>query len=323
MILVTGGAGFIGSNLVAALNERGRTDVVVVDDLSDGRKFVNLQDCGLSDYLDKDEFRSAMRAGVDLFPDIERVFHLGACSDTTEWDGRFMLDNNFTYSRELFRYCQDRCIPLIYASSAAVYGGSQGFSETPEHERPLNVYGYSKLLFDQYVRRHIDGARAQVTGLRYFNVYGPREQHKGKMASVAYHLHHQYLDTGVVKLFEGSHGYAPGEQRRDFVHVDDVVKVTLWLGDHPEVSGVFNCGTGRAETFKAVAAAVLEWHGGGTLDYVPFPPELQEAYQSFTQADLARLRGAGCTAEFRTVDVGVKQYLDALNSDPVVDQADW
>jgi ADP-L-glycero-D-manno-heptose 6-epimerase len=313
MILVTGGAGFIGSNLVAALNQRGRTDVVVIDDLSDGRKFVNLRDCVLADYLDKDEFREAVLGGANVFPDIERVFHLGACSDTTEWDGRFMLDNNFSFSRDLLGFCQDRRIPLIYASSAAVYGVSTRCVESMEYERPLNVYGYSKLLFDQYVRRCVDRARAQIAGLRYFNVYGPREQHKERMASVAFHLNRQYLEAGVVQLFEGSHGFEAGEQRRDFVHVDDVVDVTLWLADHADVSGIFNCGTGRAETFNQIADAVIGWHGRGRLEYVPFPVELKDVYQSFTQADLTRLRVAGYAGDFRTVGAGVREYLDWLN----------
>lgn len=313
MIIVTGGAGFIGANLVAALNAKTAEPVMVVDDLSDGHKFVNIADLQVGDYLDKNDFLSRIDAG-ESFGDVSAVFHQGACSTTTEWDGRYMLADNFEYSKRLLWYCEQRRIPFIYASSAAVYGGSEKFAEHPRNELPLNVYGYSKLLFDQYYRRHATQLKTQVAGLRYFNVYGPREQHKGAMASVAFHFNNQLRDTGKVRLFEGCDGYGDGEQRRDFVYVADVVAVNLWLAEHPSVSGVFNCGTGRAEAFNDVASAVIDWHGEGEIEYIPFPEHLRGAYQSFTEADLAQLRAAGYDASFRPVAEGVADYLGALEA---------
>lgn len=317
MIVVTGGAGFIGSNLVKALNARGRDDVLVVDDLSDGTKFLNLADCTLGDYLDKDDFiarvRAAMNGETSHLPPIEAIFHEGACSDTTEWDGRFMLENNFEYSKVLLHYCQREGIPFLYASSAATYGGSEVFFEAPEHEKPLNVYGYSKLLFDQYVRARHDDFTSQVVGFRYFNVYGPREQHKGKMASVAYHHHTQISAGQNVKLFGAWDGYEAGMQSRDFVYVGDVVDVNLWFLDHPEASGIFNLGTGRAEPFKAIGEAVVDYYGHGRIEYIAFPEELKGRYQSYTRADISRLREAGYAREFRSVAQGVREYLEWLN----------
>ncbi len=317
MIVVTGGAGFIGSNLVKALNERGRQDVMVVDDLSDGTKFVNLADCTLGDYLDKDDFRrrveAELRGEPAGLPEIEAIFHEGACSDTTEWDGRFMLDNNFEYSKVLLHFCQKRGIPFLYASSAATYGGSEVFVEAPEHEKPLNVYGYSKLLFDQYVRARWDEFESQVVGFRYFNVYGPREQHKGKMASVAYHHHTQISAGQDLRLFGAWDGYEAGMQSRDFVYVGDVVSVNLWFLDNPQVSGIFNLGSGRAEPFKAIGEAVIDYYGRGTIEYIDFPEELKGRYQSYTRADIGSLRRAGYDREFRTVAEGVGEYLEWLN----------
>ncbi|MCP1314140.1 MULTISPECIES: ADP-glyceromanno-heptose 6-epimerase [unclassified Halomonas] len=317
MIVVTGGAGFIGANIVKALNARGRTDILVVDDLSDGTKFVNLADCTLFDYRDKDDFITEVRASLrgepcDL-PAIEAIFHEGACSDTTEWDGQYMMENNFEYSKLLLEYCEQHGIALLYASSAATYGGSDVFKESPEFEKPLNVYGYSKLLFDQHVRARMPTLTTQVVGFRYFNVYGPREQHKGKMASVAFHNHNQVSAGGDLKLFGAHDGFEAGMQSRDFVFVGDVVDVNLWFLDHPKVSGIFNLGTGRAEPFKAIGEAVIDYYGKGTIEYIDFPEELKGRYQSYTRADISRLREAGCDVEFKTVAEGVKAYLEWLN----------
>jgi ADP-L-glycero-D-manno-heptose 6-epimerase len=313
MIIVTGGAGFIGSNLVKALNERGREDIVVVDDLSDGRKFVNLADCEIADYLDKDDFLDILETGKPLSQEIDIIFHQGACSTTTEWDGRLMMSVNYEYSKRLLYFCLGREIPLIYASSASVYGAGNVFREERQYEKPLNVYGYSKFLFDQYVRKYLGQTKSQIAGLRYFNVYGPREAHKGSMASVAFHLHRQLLGGKNPRLFEGSDGYGPGEQQRDFIYVGDTVDVNLWLMQNPQVSGIFNVGAGHAQTFNAVANAVIKFHGKGNIDYIPFPENLVGRYQSYTQADISLLRAAGYTDEFKTVEQGVPMYLEWLS----------
>jgi ADP-L-glycero-D-manno-heptose 6-epimerase len=318
--IVTGAAGFIGSKLVEGLNSRGISDVIAVDNLAHADKFRNLAGAEIADYLDQAEFI----AGLERFEGVvEAVFHQGACSDTMETDGRYMLDNNYAYSRRLLEWCQDEEVPLIYASSASVYGAGPEFHEDRRCEKPLNVYGYSKFLFDQYVRRVLETKNAQVAGLRYFNVYGPNEQHKGRMASVAYHAYQQLLGGGKVKLFVGSGGYGNGEQRRDFVYVEDVVDVNLWLLERGDVSGVFNCGTGRAQTFNELAVAVINAVGGtrrsvqemvqkGLIEYIPFPAGLADKYQSYTQADLTRLRAAGYAGEFRPVEQGVAAYVAEL-----------
>lgn len=315
-IVVTGAAGFIGSNMVRALNERGIDDIIAVDDLTQGDKFRNLADLRIADYVDADEFYGAFQDGA--FGTVEAVFHEGACSDTMESDGKYMMDNNYGVSCALFEACQERGTRLLYASSAAVYGGSATFKETPEFERPLNVYGYSKLLFDQRMRREcgqdFSGARSQVVGFRYFNVYGPREQHKGRMASVAFHQFNQFRAEGKVKLFGEYGGYGPGEQMRDFIHVDDVVAVNLWFFDHPEISGIFNLGTGRAQPFNDVARAVVDTLGGRReqIEYIPFPDALRGKYQSYTQADLTALRATGCDHVFADVATGVARYMQVL-----------
>ena len=314
MIIITGGAGFIGSNLVKGLNDAGYVELQVVDDLTDGTKFRNLADCRIADYVDKDRFIEAVdNSGLDA--NVRVVFHLGACSTTTEWNGRYMLDNNYEYSKRLLHACMQRHIPFIYASSASVYGMGPGFSEDPRNEKPLNVYAYSKFLFDHYVRLRLSTSKSQIAGLRYFNVYGPREQHKGKMASVAYHLNAQLRERGKVRLFEGCDGYADGEQRRDFVYVGDTVAVKLWLLEKPGISGIFNVGTGRAQSFNDVARAVVRWHQRGKIEYIPFPKDLKGRYQSYTQADIGALRDAGYEHEFLAVEQGVPRYLDWLNID--------
>ena len=314
MIVVTGGAGFIGSQLVSGLNKLGREDILVVDDLSDGKKFENLAVNKIADYIDKSDFRRLIDKGGQLCEQIDLIFHQGACSTTTEWDGQYMMDNNYTYSKEALHFCLERSIPFIYASTAAVYGINSIFIEDPENECPVNVYGYSKLLFDNYVRGLNADIKSQVAGLRYFNVFGPGEAHKKGMASVVYHFNNQIKETGELKLFEGSHGYADGEQLRDFVFVDDIVKVNLWLMNKPNVSGIFNVGTGNSNCFNDVANAVINWHGKGKINYIPFPDALKESYQSFTEANLGMLRSVGYEHEFTSFKMGINSYLDVLNS---------
>jgi ADP-L-glycero-D-manno-heptose 6-epimerase len=313
LIIVTGGAGFIGSNLVLELNAQGYDDVLVVDNLKNGVKYRNLLDCRLADYLDKQAFLDRLLAG-DFPPErIRAIFHQGACSSTTEWDGRYMMENNYEYSKQLFHYCQRHNIPFIYASSAAVYGSDLRFKEELAYEGPLNVYGYSKFQFDQYIRRHADSFTAPVVGLRYFNVYGPREAHKGSMASVAYHLNNQIKQSDSLRLFEGCDGYGNGEQRRDFIYVGDVVAINLWFLANPQVSGIFNVGTGRSQTFNDVANAVISHHQLGKIEYIPFPEHLKGCYQSFTEANLDNLRSAGCQHTFKSVEEGVALYMQWLN----------
>jgi ADP-L-glycero-D-manno-heptose 6-epimerase len=327
MIIVTGGAGFIGSNIVKTLNAQGRTDIIVVDDLSDGRQFYNISDCDIADYLDKNDFIHRVQIDDSLLDDVDVVFHEGACSSTTEWDGKFMMENNYEYSKILLHACLEKGIPYLYASSASVYGGSEVFKEERCHEKPLNVYGYSKWQFDQYVRQlqrtyPNDTFPSQVVGFRYFNVYGPREKHKGSMASVAFHFNNQIKQNGICKLFGETSGYAAGEQHRDFVFVGDVVKVNLWFWKNPKQSGIFNLGTGKCQSFNAVADAVIKWHAEkgkseksahAKKEYIPFPEHLKGAYQSFTEADISLLRSAGYSDEFYNVEQGVFEYLDWLN----------
>lgn len=312
MIIVTGGAGFIGSNLIEALNRRGQSDILLVDNLHNGRKLLNISDLDIADYLPREAFLAALEADRDFGRECV-VLHQGACSDTTEWDGHFIMENNYRYSQTLLAWCLRHRARLIYASSAAVYGAGTTFREQRDCERPINAYAYSKFQFDQYVRRIGGRASTQIVGLRYFNVYGPREQHKGRMASTAYHFHRQISDTGVARLFAGSGGYADGEQRRDFVHVSDVAAVNLWFMDNPQVSGLFNVGTGQAWSFNALAHAVISWHGSGRIDYIPFPEHLSGAYQSFTQADITALRQAGYREPFLDIETGVRAYLDRLD----------
>ena len=336
-IVVTGAAGFIGSNIIQGLNARGLDDIIAVDDMKQGDKFRNLADLKIADYVDADSFYDDFANGH--YGQIEAVFHEGACSDTMEPDGKFMMANNYTLSWHLFQACQKRGARLLYASSAATYGGSSTFREDPAFELPLNVYGYSKLLFDQKLRREcgVDfqrtkaGKTHQVVGFRYFNVYGPREQHKGRMASVAFHQYHQFLKEGKVKLFGDYGGYAAGGQMRDFVFVDDVVAVNLWFFDNPAESGIFNLGSGRAQAFNDVASSVVNAMRAlkeesalplatiaerGLVEYVAFPDALRGKYQCFTQADLTALRATGCNHTFVDVQTGVGKYVQWLASHP-------
>ena len=324
--IVTGAAGFIGSNIVKALNDRGETDIICVDNLSKADKFKNLTDCEIADYLDKEDFIE--RLSEDAWKaNIAAIFHEGACSDTLETDGRYMMENNYRYTVNLFEYCQAAEVPLLYASSASVYGSGSVFKEERAHESPLNVYGYSKFLFDQYARRCWSRLTSQVVGFRYFNVYGPREQHKGRMASVSFHLFNQYMETGKVRLFEGRDGYPDGAQSRDFISIEDVIKVNLYFLDHPEHSGIFNVGTGRSQPFNDVAVATVnacrvaqqepvltlaQMVAQGILEYIDFPQALKGKYQNFTQADITNLRAVGYDFPLLTVEQGCTHYVSHL-----------
>ena len=314
MIIVTGGAGFIGSNIIHALNQQGEDDILLVDNLTNGHKMQNIADLNIADYMDKHEFLAKLE-NPNFLTHIRAVFHQGACSATTEWNGHYVMANNYDYSKRLLAWCQTKHIPFIYASSASVYGmGENGFRVDRACEKPINMYAYSKFQFDQYVRRILPRANSQIVGLRYFNVYGSREQHKGSMSSTAFHFNNQLKAGDEVKLFAGCDGYADGQQERDFVYVNDVVSVNLWFLENSHKSGIFNVGTGKAQTFESMAKAVIAWHKRGTISYIPFPEHLKGAYQSFTQADLSNLREAGYTKEFMNVEQGVNDYLNQLNS---------
>ncbi|MBP9743367.1 MAG: ADP-glyceromanno-heptose 6-epimerase [Burkholderiales bacterium] len=332
IIVVTGAFGFIGSNLVKALNEMGFTDIIAVDNLTRGEKIKNLADCQILDFVDKEDFIHEIANG-NYNNEVDYIFHQGACSSTTEQDGRYMMKNNYEYSSILLEFAQKNEIPFVYASSASVYGDRTQFIEDLQYEYPLNVYAYSKFLFDQIVRRYFEtGLSAPVVGLRYFNVYGPREMHKGRMASVILHNFEQYKTTGRVKLFEGCQGYANGEQSRDFVSVEDVVKLNLFffnnhLNDSEEISGIYNCGTGKARSFNALALATInacrayagehslsleEAVKDNIIEYIPFPGDLAGRYQCFTQADLKYLQEAGCSHTFLSLEEGVSRYMNIL-----------
>ena len=316
----------IGSNLVRSLNERGVSNILAVDNLASSDKFLNLVDCNIADYFHKDDFRVALSAG-SFDGEISAILHQGACSNTMETDGVYIMDNNYRYSCDLLSYCQQESVPLIYASSAAIYGSSDVFEESIEHEKPLNIYGYSKFLFDQLVRRRWQDNSAQVVGLRYFNVYGPREAHKGPMASVVYHMVRDYQKTGKVQLFEGSGGVASGEQTRDFVSVVDAVNLNLWFLENQDKSGIFNCGTGQARSFNDLAVATVNTCRAaeglsplslnqicqqGILEYIKFPEGLLEKYQNFTEADTRKLLEIGYGNPFLSLEEGVEKYVQWL-----------
>ncbi len=326
-VVVTGAAGFIGSNIIKGLNARGINNIIAVDDLTQGDKFKNIADLQILDYQDANQFYDLF--DKNYFGAVEAVFHEGACSDTMESNGQYMMQNNYGVSCQLFEACQKQGTRLLYASSAATYGASQNFTEDPKNELPLNVYGYSKLLFDQRLRQllgtQFSKAIHQVAGFRYFNVYGPREQHKGRMASVAFHQFHQFTKNGSVQLFGSYDNYAAGEQKRDFVFIDDVVAVNLWFYDNPLAKGIFNLGSGKAQPFNDVALSVVqaftqtklsleEAVNKGLITYVDFPDALKGKYQSFTQADLTQLRAVGCQHSFSSVEHGVSAYMANLQN---------
>ena len=313
MIIVTGSNGFIGSNLIKGLNSMGIKDILAVDDHEKLPPSENLSNCEFKDLIKIEDIAELLRNYSTN--DITHIFHQGACSDTMEKDINYMIKNNYLFSKDLLTLALEKNINFIYASSASVYGDGKIFEEDKKYEKPINLYAYSKFIFDQYVRELINKTESQIVGLRYFNVYGPNEQHKGRMASVAFHLHQQLKESQYIKLFKGSDGYEDGEQKRDFIHVDDVVKVNLWFMKN-EVSGIFNVGTGVSQSFNDVANAVINWNKKGKIEYIPFPEELIGSYQSYTQANIDRLRNAGYKDEFLTVEEGVSSYLNSLHNWP-------
>ena len=310
-IVVTGGAGFIGSNLIAALNERGVDEILVVDELGQDEKWKNLVGLRYEDFMDKDEFRLAVRH--DTLGKVKTVFHLGACSSTTEKNAHYLADNNFVYTKELCQWCLQNDARFIYASSAATYGdGSRGYEDDPESTMslaPLNMYGYSKHMFDLWALRR--DLFDQIVGLKYFNVYGPREDHKGDMRSVINKAYQQILETGEVKLFKSYRpDYKDGEQVRDFVYVRDAVAVTLFFHDHTRESGLFNCGSGKARTWNDLVKAVFKALGREPrIVYIDMPETLCSKYQYHTQADVTLLREAGYDAPFTELEAGVEEYV--------------
>ena len=273
----------------------------MVDNLTNMVKFKNIQGLKVMDYMDKIAFGEAILDGMFDHEKIDVIFHEGACSDTMEYNGKYMMENNFEYTKNLFHFATDRKIQFMYASSASTYGsGKHGFIEKPECEEALNVYAFSKLFMDNYIRRYLDELESQVVGLRYFNVYGPQENHKGKMASMAFQMYNQFKAEGKVKLFEG---------------YKDVVKVNFFFWDHPELKGIFNCGTGHAHPFNTVAKAVLNHFGAPMekLEYVPFPDVLKGKYQSYTQADETGLLSVGYDGGFTDIEEAVEEYCQVLD----------
>lgn len=308
--LVTGGAGFIGSNVVAELNLRGTDDIYVVDNISSTPKWKNLRDKKYRDYIHKNELFDRL----DSIKEIDAVIHMGACSSTTETDFDYLWNNNVEFTKKLWNYCGDQGIPFIYASSAATYGdGSRGFDDEADIDelRPLNGYGYSKQVFDQWVKHQREGLPPQYVGLKFFNVYGPGEYYKGSMASMAFHGFNQIKESGEIRLFKSENpDYPDGGQKRDFVYVKDVCKVIMWFLDHKDVSGLFNVGTSKADTFANFASAVFKAQGKEpNIRYIEMPEALQGKYQYYTQATMTKLRNVGCDIEFKDVWQGVEDYI--------------
>ncbi|MDX2127791.1 MAG: ADP-glyceromanno-heptose 6-epimerase [Chloroherpetonaceae bacterium] len=311
MIVITGGAGFIGSAMVWKLNTMGMTDILIVDELGQTEKWKNLVGLKFNDYLHKDHFLEKLLSEELSVP--EAIIHLGANSSTTETNVEHLMENNFSYTKDLALFSVTRGIRFIYASSAATYGnGEQGYDDSLnkiENLRPLNAYGYSKHIFDLWsIKREF---HFKTVGLKFFNVFGPNEYHKGDMASVVYKAFNQISEKGFVKLFQSHReGFNDGEQLRDFVYVKDCCDVMVWLLQNPEVNGIYNLGTGKARSFKDLVNATFKaLQKESNIEYIPMPEHLRGKYQYFTEANMERLKGQGCPVKFLTLEESVADYV--------------
>ena len=310
--IVTGGLGFIGSNIIEKLNKKNITNIIIIDNFKKNKK-KNLQNLKFTDIISKKTFLNKI-SNFNYFGNINTIFHQGACSDTTNSDKKYMLENNFLYSKKILEYAQQINSKFIYASSASVYGNSQRCIEKNKYENSLNYYSLSKLKFDQHVRKILLGRNnIQIVGLRYFNVYGKNEEHKGKMSSVIYHFNNQIKKNGVIKLFEGFNGIENGEQKRDFIYIDDIVKINLWFNKN-NISGIFNAGTGNAISYNKIANSIIKFHKIGKIQYISFPKKLKNQYQNYTKSNNSLLIRNGYKSKFTSFDLGVKKYLNYLNN---------
>lgn len=307
MIIVTGGAGFIGRNLIARLNKIHKKNILVVDNLRNGKKYKNLIGLNILDYVDKTSFINKLLTG-SYINKIKSIFHQGACTNTCEWNGKYMMDNNYQYSKDLFNYCVQHTIPFIYASSAAIYGKRMHtpYNNNNQPEKPVNIYSYSKYLFDQYVQKKLIHIKSQVCGLRYFNVYGPYESHKNNMASIIYKIYEKITDNKKPILFIGSKNF-----KRDFIHVDDIIDINLWIWKN-NISGIYDCGTGTPNSFESVANIVLKFFNKKIVQYVPMPHSLKNCYQIFTTANTLQLKKIGYNHSFIKINDGINRYLNWL-----------
>ncbi len=312
MKVITGGAGFIGSNILRQLNNNSIEDILIVDDLTDGKKITNLSGCNFLDYIDLDNFIKELEINKTLAKNIDVIFHQGACSSTTEWNGKYLMANNYEYSKKLLHFCHENITQFIYASSASVYGhGLNGFEEKRDNEDPINMYAFSKFQFDQYVRNNFKNFDNQIVGLRYFNVYGPGESLKGNQASAIYHFINQIIKSDEINLFKASDGYDDGEQLRDFIHVNDCSAINFWFYKNFQHKGIFNVGTGNAVSFNDIANCIINIHGKGKINYIEFPDGLKEAYQSYTQSDDRKLRSI-YNKKFTSLEDGIKKYYQSF-----------
>jgi ADP-L-glycero-D-manno-heptose 6-epimerase len=320
VIIVTGGAGFIGSCVVRTLNEAGIDDIVIVDNVNDTDKWMNIRNKKFIKYVHKSVFLDEL----ETYENVKAIIHMGAQSSTTEKDFDYLYNNNFEYTKALWNYCAKRQIQFIYASSAATYGdGSNGFDDTQDIDRlmPLNGYGYSKQLFDLWVKHQAEVFPIQYVGLKFFNVYGPNEYFKGSMASMIFHGYRQIREDGEIRLFKSCNpDFEDGGQLRDFVYVKDICSVIKWLLENPQVNGLYNVGTGRAQSFRELAEATFHALGmKPNIKYIDMPEHLKKKYQYYTKAEMGKLRAAGYKKEFMDLEEGTRDYvLMHLNKDYLI-----